>query len=154
MRPISVAAREGARNRDSSSSSASRSSVAARRLRSRSEVRRPAMELCVGVPISEGVYLGLGSELVFSRLLLLASSRLRALGLALTLARSVETNACCGFVDSASRLPGRECGFDWTWSLFPSDNAKHNSVRLRHKLSVFRRTCLSETILAPPPIVD
>jgi len=52
IRPISVVALEGARNRESSSSSGS--SVAPRRLRSSKEVRLPPTELCVGVPTSEG----------------------------------------------------------------------------------------------------
>jgi hypothetical protein len=40
---------------------------------------------------SDGVYLGLGSELVARRLLLRASSRLKALGLALIRVRSALT---------------------------------------------------------------
>jgi len=50
-RPRSVVARDGARNRISSSSSGS--SVARRVLRSMSDVRRFAIELCVGVLLSD-----------------------------------------------------------------------------------------------------
>lgn len=52
VRPISVAARDGVRKRASSSSG---SSVPARRLRSKTDVLRPAMVDCVGVETSEGV---------------------------------------------------------------------------------------------------
>jgi hypothetical protein len=99
IRPTSVVALEGARNRESSSSSGS--SVPPRRLRSNKEVRRPAIEDCVGVPASEGAYRGLGNVLVARRLLLRCSSRLRALGLALTLTRSVLI-ACCGVLSCST----------------------------------------------------
>ena len=88
MRPSSVVALEGARNRASSSSG---SSVPPRRLRRSKDVRLPAIDVCVGIPASDGGYRGLGNELVASRLFLRASSRLRPRGLDLTRTRSVET---------------------------------------------------------------
>lgn len=83
---MSVVALEGALKRASSSSSGS--SVPRRVLRSIKEVRRVAIELCVGVLLSE-VYRGDGMVFPVSRLLLRASSRLSALGLDLALIRSV-----------------------------------------------------------------
>ena len=73
-KPTSVAALDGARNRASSSGS----SVAARRLRPSSDVRRFGADACVGVSNSPGELRGLVPLLRAIRLLRRASSRLSA----------------------------------------------------------------------------
>lgn len=154
-----MAALDGVRSRSASSTSGS--SVAARRDLSSREDLRPATEACVGVVTSAGaVYRGLGSADPVRRLLLLASSRLCARGLALSRVRSELRGGLWTLSTtlpaSVSRLLGLvDCLLvAGTVSCCASESARQSSVRLRHRLSAFRRTCLSETAPLGVPMVD